>query len=107
MTEIQPFDRPVVYRIRINAHLGDEWSEWFEGLNIMRDPSGETSLCGMVADQAALYGLLKKARDMGLGLISVTRVECDGRGRRDGSRAELDVCERCPLVSGARTGQQD
>jgi hypothetical protein len=107
MTEIQPFDRPVVYRIRINTHLGDEWSEWFEGLNIMRDPSGETSLCGMVADQAALYGLLKKARDMGLGLISVTRVECDVDGSKGGSGAELDVCGRCPLGTAARADQQD
>ena len=96
-SEIPPFDRPMVYRIRVKAHLGDEWSDWFEGLTINREPNGESLLCGLVADQAALYGLLKKARDMGLGLISVARIDCAGEQSGECSAAELDVCTRCPL----------
>lgn len=72
-----PFDRPMVHRIRIKGHLDTLWSDWLEGLTIIPEADGETLLCGLVSDQAALYGLLKKMRDMGLGLISVERVECD------------------------------
>jgi hypothetical protein len=105
MSEIRPFDRPVVYRIRINTHLGDEWSEWFEGLNIIREPNGESLLCGLVTDQAALYGLLKKVRDMGLGLISVTRVECDGKGAGPRPVAEADVCSKCQFGKAIQTNK--
>jgi hypothetical protein len=77
MSEKQPFDRPMVYRIRINGHLDAFWSDWLEGLTITQQADGESLLCGMVTDQASLYGLLKKVRDMGLGLISVSRVDCD------------------------------
>ncbi len=91
----EPFDRPTVYRIRVNAHLDDQWSEWLEGLRLTREPNGETLLCGMVADQAALYGLLKKVRDMGLGLISVSRVECDLEQLGKPSGEEDEVCINC------------
>ena len=77
MSDKQPFDRPTVYRIRIKGHLDASWSDWLEKLNITPQAGGESLLCGLVTDQAALYGLLKKLRDMGLGLISVIRVECD------------------------------
>jgi hypothetical protein len=97
MNEIQPFDRPAIYRIRVNSHLGDEWSEWFDELSIIREPNGKSLLCGLVTDQASLYGLLKKARDMGLGLISVARIECDGEGPISDSATDLDVCARCQL----------
>lgn len=60
-----------VYQIRIKGYLGCEWSDWFDGLTITPQASGETLLTGPVVDQAALYGLLKKARDLGLTLISV------------------------------------
>ena len=55
-----PFDRPMVHRIRIKGHLDTLWSDWLEGLTIIPEADGETLLCGLVSDQAALYGLLKK-----------------------------------------------
>ena len=63
------------YQIRIKGHLDDKWSDWFEGLAITLEANGETLLSGPVADQAALYGLLKKVRNLGLTLLSVNRVE--------------------------------
>jgi hypothetical protein len=65
---------PTVYEMRIKGHLGSEWTDWFEGLTIQLEENGETSLTGLVADQAALYGLIKKVRDVGLPLLSVQRV---------------------------------
>ena len=66
----------VVYRVRIRGHLGPSWTEWFEGLTITLE-GGDTLLTGPVLDQAALHGLLKKVRDLGILLLSVTRVETD------------------------------
>jgi hypothetical protein len=63
-----------IYQIRVEGQLGPQWAEWFEGLIIERVENGETQLTGPVVDQAALYGLLKKVRDLGMPLISVTRV---------------------------------
>ena len=63
------------YQIRIKGHLGDRWTDWFEGLTITLQENGDTLLTGPVADQAALHGLLKKVRDLGMPLISVVRVE--------------------------------
>jgi hypothetical protein len=63
--------QPVVYKIRIKGHLGREWTDWFEGLTITALDNGETLLTGPVVDQAALYGVLKKVRDVGMPLISV------------------------------------
>jgi hypothetical protein len=68
-------DQPVVYQIRIKGQLDPEWTDWFEGLAVTRDEDGNTLLTGSVIDQAALHGLLKKVRDLGLPLISVTPVE--------------------------------
>lgn len=62
---------PHVYQIRVEGHLTDRWSEWFEGLTIHNDPNGETTLSGPVADQAALFGLLAKIQALNLTLISV------------------------------------
>jgi len=64
----------MVYQIRIRGHLGREWTDWFEGLAITLEGNGETLLTGPVVDQAALYGVLKKVRDVGMPLISVNRV---------------------------------
>ena len=64
----------MVYQIRIQGHLGAEWTDWFEGLTITLQDNGETLLTGSVVDQAALYGVLRKVRDLGLPLISVNRV---------------------------------
>jgi len=67
--------QPTIYEIRVKGHLGQQWTDWFGGLTITLEESGDTLLTGPVVDQAALYGLLKKARDAGLPLVSVTRVE--------------------------------
>jgi hypothetical protein len=66
--------QPVVYQIRIRGHLSREWTDWFEGLTITLEDNGDTLLTGAVIDQAALHGLLKKVRDLGMPLVSVNRV---------------------------------
>jgi hypothetical protein len=66
-------NEPCCYKIRIEGHLTDRWSEWFEGLAIRNDPNGETTLSGIVSDQAALFGLLNKVQALNLVLISVNR----------------------------------
>ena len=106
MNNQEPFDRPTVYQIRIKTHLDDQWSGWFEGLTITREPDGETLLCGLVTDQAALYGLLKKARDMGLGLISVTRIECEGKQAGQASTVVADVCKMCEFGQAVQENRQ-
>jgi hypothetical protein len=72
--EATDLDRLTVYQIRIKGHLGPQWSDWFAGLSIQLDDNGETVLTGSVVDQAALYGLLKKVRDLGIPLLSVSPV---------------------------------
>ena len=62
------------YEIRIQGHLQERWAEWFAEMTIVREENGETSLRGHMVDQAALYGLLRKVRDLGLPLNSVTRI---------------------------------
>ncbi len=69
--------KPTVYKIRVKGHLGSEWTDWFEGLTITLEEDGTTLLTGLVIDQAALHGLLKKVRDLGLPLVSVGPVEPD------------------------------
>ena len=66
---------PGLYEIRIKGHLDNRWSDWFEGLIITLEDNAETLLSGPVVDQAALHGLLRKVRDLGMPLISVKRVE--------------------------------
>ena len=65
----------MIYQIRIKGHLGHKWTDWFEGLTITLEENGETLLTGPVVDQAALHGLLKKVRDLGMPLLSVNRAE--------------------------------
>ena len=67
--------QPMVYQIRIKGHLDREWTDWFEGLTITLEEDGDTLLTGPVVDQAALHGLLKKVRDLGMPLVSVSPVE--------------------------------
>jgi hypothetical protein len=67
-------DQPVVYQIKIQGHLSPRWTDWFEGLTITREKDGSTLLTGPVIDQAALYGILKKVRDLAVPLLSVHRV---------------------------------
>jgi hypothetical protein len=63
----------MVYHIRVKGQLGPQWAGWFEGMTITLKANGDTLLTGPVVDQAALYGLLRKLRDVGLPLVSVTR----------------------------------
>ena len=65
--------QPLVYQIRIEGHLGREWTDWFGGLTLTLEDNGDTLLTGPVIDQAALHGLLKKVRDLGMPLVSVNR----------------------------------
>ncbi len=65
-------DQPMAYQIRIKGHLGHEWTDWFGGLAITLEDNGDTLLTGPIVDQAALHGLLRKIRDLGMPLISVS-----------------------------------
>jgi hypothetical protein len=79
------FNEPMAYQIRIKSHLGAEWADWFGGLTITLEENGETLIIGRALDQAALHGLLKKVRDLGLTLVSVNQVnhsEESKNGRR-------------------------
>jgi len=85
--------QPVVYQIRIKGHLGHQWTDWFEGLTITLEEDGDTLLTGPVIDQAALHGLLKKVRDLGMPLVSVGPVEPEppttlGTGQADVSNVK-------------------
>jgi hypothetical protein len=75
MAEVIDTSQPIVYQIRLEGELGTQWTDWFGGLTISLEEDGHTLLSGPVIDQAALYGLLKKVRDLGMPLISVNRVE--------------------------------
>ena len=72
--------QPTIYRIRIKGQLDSQWTEWFEGLTITLEDNGDTLLTGLEVDQAALYGLLKKVRDLGMPLVSVCTVESGQEG---------------------------
>ncbi len=67
-------DRPFVYEIRVEGHLTDRWSDWFEGLAIRQELNGETTLAGVISDQAALFGVLTKIHALNLILISLIRL---------------------------------
>jgi hypothetical protein len=77
---IEDHDEPAFYEIRLKGHLDNRWAEWFEGLTLTREDNGEMLLTGPVVDQAALHGLLRKVRDLGMPLLSVIRIR---RGQDD------------------------
>jgi hypothetical protein len=64
-----------VYEIRVEGHLDELWCEWFDGLRLIQESDGTSTLVGPVADQAALHGLLERVRDLGLILLSVNPIE--------------------------------
>lgn len=74
--------QPIVYQIRLQGHLGRRWIVWFEEMTITPEDNGDTLLTGPVADQAALHGLLRKVRDLGIPLLSIMRLQ---PGRSDAS----------------------
>lgn len=78
----QPASDTEFYEIRIKGHLDSQWTDWFDGLSITLEKNGDTLLSGPVADQAALHGLLKKVRDLGIPLLSVVQVQssCSEKG---------------------------
>jgi hypothetical protein len=71
---------PGRYEIRVKGHLSARWAAWFDGLTLTHDGEGTTLIHGPVVDEAALYGLLAKVRDIGLPLVSVTQIEPDHPG---------------------------
>lgn len=77
MAEVIDSNQPTIYQIRVKSHLGSDWTEWFEGLSITLENNGDMLLTGPVVDQAALHGLLKKVRDLGMPLVSVNPVQWD------------------------------
>lgn len=70
-----------IYEIRLTGHLDETWAGWFDGLAVTLDDNGDTLLTGPVVDQAALHGLLKKVRDLGIPLRSVNCLETDPSAR--------------------------
>ena len=75
MTSSPKQEVPTQYEIRIGGHLDQHWSAWFDGLALTHESDGNTRLRGFVADQAALYGVLTKVRDLGVVLIAVEALE--------------------------------
>jgi hypothetical protein len=81
----------IFYEIRVQEQLDDHWSAWFDGLTLTHGEDNTTFLRGPVADQAALHGLLDKARDLGLTLILVRRIDPAERHQVQGGRATVDA----------------
>ena len=81
-------NKPMIYKIRIKGHLDSQWTDWFEGLTITLEENGTTLLTGLVVDQAALHGLLKKIRDLGIPLVSVCPVEHNSATKPGTSQAD-------------------
>ncbi|MBA3468674.1 MAG: hypothetical protein H0T53_03420 [Herpetosiphonaceae bacterium] len=81
----------VIYQLRVKGHLGAQWGAWFGGMSVIPGENGETILVGQIADQAALYGVLRKVRDLGLPLVGVSPIKpssadtSDAEGQHDAS----------------------
>ena len=76
--QIRP-DAIRLYQIRLEGHLSGQWADWFDGMTITLETNGNTLLTGPVMDQAALHGLLKKVRDLGMPLLSLVQADFDCR----------------------------
>ena len=66
---------PAVYQIKVKGQLSGDWRAWFDGMTVTQDATGATLITGPVADQAALHGLLRKVRDLGLTLLALSASE--------------------------------
>jgi hypothetical protein len=77
---------PECYEIRIEGHIGEGWSPWFEGMVIDHQENGETLMSGPIADQAALHGVLMRIRDLGLPLVAIRRLRNSSPEERNETR---------------------
>ncbi len=84
-------DRPKIFQIRIQGHLGRQWAGWFDGLTIVLEEDGNTLLSGPVADQSALHGILKKIRDLGMPLLSINSVDPNQSTKADSDEVKGDI----------------
>jgi hypothetical protein len=75
MTKLQNVPERKIYEIKLKGHLNHSWADWFDDLVLTHESDGTTTLMGEIIDQAALHGLLKKVRDLGLPLLSVNIVD--------------------------------
>ena len=73
--------RPGGYELKVEGHLDDHWSRWFDGLSLTRETDGTTTLRGVVTDQAELHGLLDRIQTLGLELIEIRQVDGPGGSR--------------------------
>ena len=94
--------QPMAYQIRIAGQLDSRWADWFEGLTITLD-GGDTLISGPVIDQAALHGLLKRVRDLGMPLVSVSPVEPDSPTTRGTGQAGVSDVKSNVGVGGSST----
>lgn len=78
----KPSQHVQFYEIRLKGHLDAQWMTWFDGLTITLEENGDTLLSGPVADQSALHGLLRKVRDLGMPLVSVTQINRSEKGEK-------------------------
>lgn len=78
----------MVYQIKLQGHLHLQWADWFDGMHITLEDNGETLLTGPVVDQSALYGLLRKVRDLGLPLLSLNSIQAKATGESSPSRTK-------------------
>ncbi len=85
-----PKDKASVYQIRVRGQLDLRWADWFEGMVVTPAEDGDTLLTGPVEDQAALLGLIRKLRDLGIPLVSVQPVEPDSTGDKGGKMNDQD-----------------
>jgi hypothetical protein len=69
----------LTYQIRVSGQLDPQWADWFGGMTILHEEQDETVLIGSLADQAALFGILARVRDLGLTLLAVNRIDAEGR----------------------------
>jgi hypothetical protein len=91
----ETMDASKSYEIRIEGHLGASWAPWFEGMEIRHEKDGETVLVGVLADQAALHGVLMRIRDLGLPLVAVSRIaQIEDEETGDQSKEEGMECVR-------------
>lgn len=79
---------PIYCEIRVKGHLTEQWSDWFGKLEIDNQPEGQAVLAGPLPDQAALYGVLNRMRDLGLALVSLNCVELDAGEISDPHRTD-------------------